>query len=320
MKEREFYIPSSDGVSKLHCMEWVPEGEVKAVLQITHGMVEHIGRYREFAEFLAGRGIAVYGHDHLGHGKTAEKKEDLGFFGEKGGSVVPIKDIRRLTRYGKKRFPGVKLFLLGHSMGSFFARRYLSVYPDGPDGVILTGTGGPAAGLVAFAYLLSCAVCGLKGSRCRCRLLYELSLGNYNRQFKPVKTSYDWLTRDEERTAAFEADPDCQFIFTAGAYRDFFRVILEDIRAEKRGKVRTDMPMLFLSGEEDPVGEKTKGVRRVYEAYDQAGAADMTIGFYSGARHEVLNETNREEVFEDIYDWLVRHALVEDEEGRQGES
>ena len=308
MREREFYLTSSDGKHKLRCMEWIPAGETRAVLQITHGMIEHIGRYREFAAWMAENGILVYGHDHLGHGKTAAGEDDYGFFGTKGGTVCMLRDIRRLTVYGKKKHPGVKLFLLGHSMGSFFVRRYLSVYQDGPDGVILLGTGAPNEAAVTFGYALSSVLCAVKGDHYRSSMLYELSLGNYNRKFMPVKTPFDWLTREESYAKGFGEDEYCRFRFTAGAYRDFFEVILQGARAEKAKKVRTDMPLLILSGDRDPVGENAKGVRRVYDRYDAAGCLDMTIGFYEGARHELLNETNREEVYGDILKWINEHV------------
>jgi len=234
--------------------------------------------------------------------------EDWGYFGSKGGTACVIKDIRRLTVYGKKKYPGVKHFLLGHSMGSFMVRRYLSVYEDGPAGVILLGTGAPACAMTFVGYVLASLICRVKGEHYRSRLLHELSLGNYNRKFRPVKTPHDWLTRDEEHARRYGEDKDCQFIFTAGAYRDFFDVILRGARAEKEGKVRTDMPLLILAGEQDPVGENTKGVRRVYERYNAAGCPDITIGFYEGARHEILNETNREEVYLDILKWIEEHA------------
>lgn len=150
MEIHEFYIPSSSGIANLHCMEWIPSGEVKAIVQIAHGMMEHVGRYREFAEFLAGHGIYVLGNDHLGHGKTAAAAEDRGYFGEHGGAVSVIRDMRRVTVHAQRKYPGVPIFLLGHSMGSFFARRYLTVYKDGIRRSDLTrdrsseGRGGPA--------------------------------------------------------------------------------------------------------------------------------------------------------------------------------
>lgn len=304
MEEREFYLPSSDRNYRIHCMEWIPEGDVYAVLQLVHGMIEHAERYREFAVWMAEHGVAVLGHDHLGHGKTAVNSEDFGYFGTDGGSVCLIKDISRVTVYGKKRYPGKKLFLLGHSMGSFLVRRYISVYGNSPDGMILLGTGAPPEGFVFAGYLLASTICRLEGERYRSSLLYEMSLGNYNRKFRPTKTSFDWLTREEAYAKSFEEDDLCQFVFTAGAYRDFFRLILADSRAEKAGRMRTDMPVLILAGDRDPVGEEAVGVRRVCSRYEKAGVKDMTLGVYQGARHELLHETNRMEVFEDIYSWL----------------
>ncbi len=304
MVEREFYISSADGISSLRCMEWRPEGEVRAVLQIAHGMTEHIGRYREFGAWLAERGIAVYGHDHLGHGKTAADPDDFGYFGGEKGDVYTIKDIRRLTAYGRKQYPGAKRFLLGHSMGSFMVRRYLTVYDDGPDGVVLMGSGEPPAALLAAGSLLAYYREKRNHKRYRSKLLYELSLGSYNRKFRPVKTPYDWLSRDEEKVREFAQDPLCQYIFTARAYRDFFRLMRIAMKLEKAGKVRTDMPLLILSGSKDPVGGNAKGVRKVYDVYHDAGVSDMTIGFYQEARHEILNEQNRQEVYGDILSWM----------------
>lgn len=304
MREREFYLPSSDSAYQIRCMEWIPNGEIKGVLQIAHGMVEHIGRYREFGMWLAEHGFVVIGHDHLGHGKTAKCQDDYGYFGTNGKTECVIKDIRRVTIYAKKKYPEQKLCLLGHSMGSFLVRRYLSVYQDGPDAFILMGTGAPAKPLVVFGKLLATMVSRVKGEHSRSKFLYEMSLGNYNRQFEPTKTPNDWLTRDEYWAKDYGEDELCQYIFTAAAYREFFRVILLDEKAETQGAVRTDMPLLIISGDQDPVGEHTKGVRKVGKRYSKAGVSALTMGFYEGARHEILHETNREEVFGDILEWL----------------
>ena len=309
MIEHEFYLPSSDKNYQIRCMEWRPEGEVRGVLQITHGMMEHIGRYEEFGVWMAEQGIAVIGHDHLGHGKTAETKEDFGCFGTVGGIGCLLRDIRRVSAYAHKKYPSKKLVLLGHSMGSFLVRRYLSVYDDGPDGFIFMGTGAPPAPLVFSGYILAAIMAKVKGEQYRSKLLYELSLGNYNRQFSPVKTPYDWLTRDEELSKHFGEDPYCQFIFSVGAYRDFFELILETARIEKKRRVRNDAPIFLISGDSDPVGDCGKGVRTVYERYDRAGAMDLTLGLYEGARHEILHELNRREVFGDILDWMEEKVL-----------
>lgn len=303
MIEREFSLLSSDGKSILHCMEWKPEGEICAALQISHGMIDHIARYKEFAEFLTESGIVVYGHDHLGHGKTAAP-EDLGFFSEKDGASCVIRDIHRVARYGAKKYPGIRHFFLGHSMGSYFLRRYLLAFHDEMDGAILVGTGDQPTALVWTGYFLAGAVCRLKGNRYRSRFLHALALGGNNRAFRPIRTRHDWLSRDEEQVNRYEQDELCRFLFTSGAYRDFFQTILGLKRMERRNKIPAALPVLFLSGDKDPVGENGKGVGRVYHRYDQAGCKDLTIGFYHSARHEILNEINREEVYGDICRWI----------------
>ena len=308
MREREFYLPSSDGMHQLRCMEWIPDGTIKAVLQITHGMVEHIERYREFCVWMAERGIVVIGHDHLGHGKTVSNREEFGYFGSKDGMTHVVKDIRRVTVYSKKKYPDQKLILLGHSMGSFLARKYLSVYKDGPDGFILMGTGAPPEALVSAGSLLAGSMRKLKGEMYRSPLLYKLSLGNYNAKFKPVKTPYDWLTRDESLSKDFGEDESCQFIFTTAAYQDFFRLILNVAKEEMAGHARTDAPILIISGDNDPVGDNGKGVRKVYERLHKAGVDHLEMVLYEGARHEILHEINRQEVFEDLYEWIAENC------------
>ena len=308
MREREFYLPSSDGMHQLRCMEWIPDGTIKAVLQITHGMVEHIERYREFCVWMAERGIVVIGHDHLGHGKTVSNREEFGYFGLKEGMTHVVKDIRRVTVYSKKKYPDQKLILLGHSMGSFLARKYLSVYKDGPDGFILMGTGAPPEALVSAGSLLAGSMRKLKGEMYRSPLLYKLSLGNYNAKFKPAKTPYDWLTRDESLSKDFGEDESCQFIFTTAAYQDFFRLILNVAKEEIAGHARTDAPILIISGDNDPVGDNGKGVRKVYERLHKAGVDRLEMVLYEGARHEILHEINRQEVFEDLYEWIAENC------------
>ena len=308
MREREFYLPSSDGMHQLRCMEWIPDGTIKAVLQITHGMVEHIERYREFCVWMAERGIVVIGHDHLGHGKTVSNREEFGYFGSKEGMTHVVKDIRRVTVYSKKKYPDQKLILLGHSMGSFLARKYLSVYKDGPDGFILMGTGAPPEALVSAGSLLAGSMRKLKGEMYRSPLLYKLSLGNYNTKFKPVKTPYDWLTRDESLSKDFGEDESCQFIFTTAAYQDFFRLILNVAKEEMAGHARTNAPILIISGDNDPVGDNGKGVRKVYERLHKAGVDHLEMVLYEGARHEILHEINRQEVFEDLYEWIAENC------------
>ena len=223
----ELKIPSSDGRSILHVMHWRPVGQPRAVLQIAHGMTEHVGRYGEFAAALAEQGIAVIGHDHLGHGKTAGCEEKLGFFAEKNGAIFLVQDIHRVHVRAVKLYPEIPKFILGHSMGSFLVRRYLTKYGWEEDGAILMGTGDYPAGVLLLALAAVNGTALVRGDRCRSRLLHHLVLGNYNRRIPGAKTPDDWLSRDEEKVNQFVEDPLCQFRFTCSAYRDFFRVMLD---------------------------------------------------------------------------------------------
>ena len=335
MKKQEGFLDSSDGKNKLHVIRWLPDQESPNVwVQLVHGMNEHMGRYEEFAAYLAEHGIAVMGHDCIGHGKTAASLEDRGWFGERQGHQFLVQDIRKVALYGKRIFPEAKHVILGHSMGSFMTRRYLAAYADGwkekepeaqsdqcgnpeaahrklgvewqqePDGVILSGTGNPPHELVRFGWGLANGFCIQKGTHDRSKTLYQMSIGAYNRQFAPVETEYDWLSRDRERVQKFLKDPYCDFIFTAGAYRDMFQTILEDQRAEKRGHFVKNIPYLIISGSDDPVGEGGKGIKRLVKRYEKAGVDDITCHLYPEARHEVLNEINWAEVYEDVLAWL----------------
>ncbi|MCI8504841.1 MAG: alpha/beta hydrolase [Lachnospiraceae bacterium] len=307
IKKEEFYLESDEKGQKLHCVTWQPkDGKVKAVVQIVHGMVEYVERYDEFAGFLTGRGYAVIGHDHLGHGKTAATKEELGFFAEKDGDKHVIADLYRITCAGRERWPNVPLVIMGHSMGSFFTRKYLTRYSRKVDGAIIMGTGFMGLLLVAFGKFVAGCICRARGNHYRSRLLYNLTLGGNNKRIKELRTDNDWLSTNEESVDRYNQDPFCTFIFTAGAYRDFF-TILTDLAAKKNfGTMNRDLPLLFVAGEEDPVGNYGKGVRACHRQFESLGFQDLSIKLYPGDRHEILNELDRHKVFEDIAGWLNR--------------
>lgn len=303
MRKEEFYLKSTDGHSDVHGYWWRPEGEVCATLQITHGMMEHIDRYDRFASWLAERGIAVVGHDHLGHGKTGAVTE-LSFFGEKKGNVYLVQDLFRVTKVMKLEYPDVPHFLLGHSMGSFIARRYLTVHGAQLDGVILMGTGSQPFMLVALGKAVAMAVGLVKGKRYRSRFLKMMVLGSYNRAFRPNRTSCDWLSRDEAEVDAFLKDPYCDVSFTCQAYVDFFNILIDLGLKRQFAGIPKDVPLLLISGAQDPVGDFGKGVEKVYRQFIKLGVEEVALKLYPDARHEILNEWNWEEVFRDIFDWM----------------
>ena len=299
---------SADGASQIACYFYVPPAEPIGVLQISHGMCEYMERYEEFADFLCGKGFAVCGHDHLGHGASAQNPDGLGYFAKKDGAAFLPEDVRRLTQMAKKRWPGKPYFLLGHSMGSFIARQYLTLYGTELDGAVICGTAGPnpAAGAGKALASLLCAV-GLE--KHRSIFLNSLAFGSYNRRFDAPKSKYAWLSREDSIVRKYEQDPLCNYTFTAAGFRDLFALLIRVSAPEWAEKVPKNLPVFLISGEDDPVGDYGKGVRKVEAMLRKAGIRDLSCRLYPGGRHEILNETNRREVYEDVWEWL-RERLV----------
>lgn len=303
MKKEEFYLKSADKHTKIHGFWWRPEGEVLAVLQITHGMMEHIDRYDQFAAWMAELGIAVVGHDHRGHGKTGAVT-DLSFFGESKGNVYLVQDLLRVTKMMKREYPDVPHILMGHSMGSFITRRYLTIHGKQLDGAILMGTGGQPLALAVLGKMAAGLIGLVKGKRYQSPLLRQMVLGSYNKAFKPNRTVCDWLSRDEDMVDAYLQDPYCGVSFTCQAYVDFFHILIDLGMKRQFHNIPKELPLLVISGADDPVGDFGKGVEKVYDQLVDLGMEAVAIRLYPGARHEILNEINREEVFEDIFYWI----------------
>ena len=303
----EFSFPSRDGQHRIAGYQWLPEsGAPKAMVQLVHGVAEHLGRYDAFARYLADRGFAVCGGDHLGHGKTVDDGK-YGYFGKKNGWALVTADVRRLRILMGAEYPGLPWFLFGHSMGSFLARTYLCKYPGTVDGCILSGTGQEKPALVAAGKALASAVCALRGPETVSSLVDKLSLGSYNGQFKPNRTTADWISRDEAVVDAYLKDPFCTFKSTAGLFRDMMGGL--QYISDKNNLARMDprTPVYLFSGDRDPVGSNGEGVKRVYGFFRDRGTVDLTMKLYPGGRHEMLNEFNRDEVYADVLSWLERH-------------
>lgn len=303
MSMQEFYYPSSDRRHQVHAVLWLPEGEPRAVLQLVHGISEYIQRYDHFARFLTERGFAVAGNDHLGHGKTAKGPQEYGFFAEQDGWKYIVQDVRTLRVAMGERFDGLPYFLMGHSMGSFVARTYLIDYPGTVTGAILSGTGQEAAPVVALGKLLT----GFGDPHKVNQLVNALSLGAYNKQFKPNRTGADWISRDQSVVDAYVRDPLCSFLPTAGMNHDMMTGLQYIAKRENLAKMDPDTPVLFFSGDRDPVGGSGKGVKKVVGFFRDAGVKDITLRLYKDGRHEMLNEINRDEVYRDVADWLAAH-------------
>ena len=295
--------PSSDGIHTVHALEWLPQGEPRGMIQIVHGVAEYAGRYEPLARFLTEHGFAVCGEDHLGHGETASDGK-FGYFAPKGGWDLVARDVRRLRELEGKKFPGLSYVMLGHSMGSFLTRTYLIRWPGTVDAAVLSGTGQEPAPLVAFGRGLAGGVGLLRGPDHVNDLVYALSLGAYNRQFRPNRTTADWLSRDEAQVDANLADPLCSFKPTVSMFRDMMKGL--QFIGDSRNLARMDKstPVYFLSGDQDPVGSMGKGVRKVERMFRRAGCTDVTVRLYPGGRHEMFNEINRQEVMEDLLAWI----------------
>ncbi|HAS20363.1 MAG TPA: alpha/beta hydrolase [Lachnospiraceae bacterium] len=302
--KRNFTYRSTDGHTRIHAIEWVPEGEVRGVLQLIHGMVEYIGRYDRFARFMASHGWYVVGNDHLGHGASVISEKDYGYFGEPDGNRNVIMDIRKLHKHTKKKYPRVPYFILGHSMGSFLCRQYITRFGNDLTGAIIMGTGYQPGAVLSFGIALCRAVMKQKGAFYHSKLIYAMALGNNNARIRNPRTDSDWLTRDEAIVDAYRAHPWTHFTFTVNGYYHMFRGIEAAQKAANIRMIPYDMPLFIVSGTEDPVGAYGKGVEKVYQKYLENGLTDVRCKLYPGYRHELLNELDHEVVDRDILEWM----------------
>ncbi len=308
MRCSTFRLDTVDGVA-VHVIRWLPERDVttRAVVQLVHGMQDHVARHQHVAVALTAAGYAVYGNDLRGHGHTAASTDELGFLAERRGWVKLLDDLYRLTAMIRREQPGLPVFLLGHSMGSLLTQQYLFTFPGAIDGALLSATtGGPDPTIELFALVAHLERARL-GPRGRSRLLNILAFAGYNRAFEPARTAYDWLSSDPEQIAAYAADPWCRFLPTTQFWIDLaagMRAIASD---ERRRRIPTGLPILIIAGEQDPFSRQTAGVRQLVDAYRRAGLTEVTCRLYPG-RHELLFETNRDRVITDLTAWLGTHT------------
>ncbi len=304
-QRQELTFPSSDQKIKVFARVWEDDAVTpKFVLQICHGMCEYIDRYEEFAEFLCARGAVVCGNDHLGHGNTKQINENsyYGYFADRAGEKLVVQDAHAFTLLMKQQYPELPLVLMGHSMGSMLARSYMTQYSE-PVCAIFMGTSGSnnLTGLIRFL-----ANVGMLFGRAKkpAAFLSHLAFSKYNDRYEDVQTKNDWITRDRERVTSYNADPQCTFLFTDRAAYDFANLVDEVSGMQWAEKMPKEKPYLLLSGSMDPVGNYTEGVKEVYGWMQQAHLT-VELNLYNGARHELLNETNRQEVFSDLLDWIM---------------
>lgn len=307
IQKEEFYFDSRDGEHKIHSIRWVPEHDKPVcVLQIIHGMTEHIDRYDGFAQYMAGKGILVVGDDHLGHGKSVRPGELYGYFCKEDAATVLVRDEHRLKKMTQEQYQGVPYIILGHSMGSFIARNYLIRYGSGIDGAVIMGTGMQSKIQLAAARALAGIQILFCGPKHVSKLIDKLAFGMFNKRIEAPKTPSDWLCSNEESVKRYRQDPMCNFTFTANGFQTLMKLIWNLHDVEKLKKMPRQLPVFFVAGEEDPVGDYGRAVKQVYESFLQLGMERVQMKLYPGDRHEILHETDRAEVYADIYRWILQ--------------
>ncbi len=311
MAEQVYQFASADGVTQIHGVKWTPEGQPVAVLQIVHGMVEYIERYRPFAEFLNSKGFVVVGHDHIGHGESVSSPEEWGIMHAKHPSDIMVEDIYANYKLTKKAYPSLPYFIMGHSMGSYMTRKCLSVKAkemDGLAGAIIMGTGTEANGTInaglAFINFLSF----FRSDEYRSTMVRDMTYSAPYKQYDCTGATPDnsWLTKDAEIVKKYYSDPKCTYMFSLGAYRGLVESTKYDNDPANISKMKKDLPVFFVSGACDPVGNMGKGVEAARDKFVAAGMQDVSLKLYDNDRHEILNETDREVVYEDLYAWMQK--------------
>lgn len=316
-----FTFDSADGRSQVRAVLWVPlsmeradaafgEPELgcfkpRGVVQLIHGMAEHIGRYDDFARFLADAGYLVAGHDHIGHGDTAGAPEHRGVIDAEGGADAMIEDAQMLRLLVSQQVAsGTPYFIFGHSMGSLVLRSYLPRYGSGLAGAIICGTANEPVAVSRAGNLVARAIARVRGDDYRSKLLHALADGAYSRAITDARTPFDWLSRDPAVADAFMADETCGFMFGAGAYATLTDLAYRAAVPATLAATPHEVPLLYVAGDADPVGKGGKGVAAAAESMEAAGAEDLTLRLFSGMRHEILNEIGKEEVYDFILEWI----------------
>lgn len=315
MRKEEFYFDSRDGKSKIHGVRYMPDTEnVSGVVQIIHGMAEYVERYEEFARFLTEQNFVVTGEDHLGHGKSVEEGQAQGYFCAQDPATVVVRDSHRLKKMTQQLYPGVPYYIVGHSMGSFILRNYMAKYGTGIDGAVIMGTG-MQSGIVTKTGKVVARIQSLFGGAKRPdHFLDTLAFSGNNKKIDVPVTKMDWLTRDETVVKSYLEDDNCGFVFTANGFETLFELVERACKKANMKKVPKNLPVLWVSGDKDPVGDYGAGVQRAYEALKESGVQDMEIKLYAESRHEILNDLEREQVMKDILDWILKQMAKKNAE------
>lgn len=302
-----FIFKNKNGID-ISCYRWSNKSEnTKGIIQIVHGMSEWAGRYDYLADKLTQEGYIVYAHDHSGHGKSVKNLDKLGFISKENRFYSMLDDIKMLNGIIKKENKELPVILFGHSMGSFLSQRYIQIYGDTIDAVILSGSNGKQKSFTKAGLVVSKIEMLIKGNDKRSRIMDKLSFGNFNNSFKNPKTNFDWLSSDEKEVDKYIKDKYCGFIYPTPFYYDLIRGLWDIHKDENLKKVKNlNIPIYIFSGDKDPVGYFGNGVINLYNQYKELGAKDISYKLYKNGRHEMLNEVNKNEVIEDIIIWIKK--------------
>lgn len=310
--KKDLAYDSRDGKTRIHAVKWEQETALPvkpvAILQIVHGMAEYIDRYDRFARYMADHGLVVVGNDHLGHGRSLADGNPLGYFCENDPATVVVRDVHRLKKMTQEEYPGIPYILFGHSMGSFIARDYLTRYGTGIQGAIIQGTGYQAASLAHAGKVIAAIQKVFTGPRHPSGLMNAIAFGGYLKEIKPLRTRMDWLSYNEKNVDDYIADPLLGFTFTVNGFQTLMELVLRSGDVERMKKIPRNLPVYLCSGEDDPVGENSAAVKRLYEVYrDTLQLNDLTLKLYPHMRHEILMEDDWETVCEEYLRWIGEH-------------
>lgn len=306
MNKTEFFYDSRDNASRIHAVKWVPDTDPRGIFIIVHGMAEHIGRYEAFAEFMCNKGFVVAANEHLGHGGSVSQGPK-GYFCKRDAATVVVRDVHRLKKTIQEEYPGLPIFIFGHSMGSLITRNYMTRYGTGIDGAVICGTLQMNKGLIGAMGFLCRVLMLFQGSKHPSVLMNQVGFGSYCKKIENPRTPFDWLTKDDAIVNKYIADPDCGFLFTLNGFLTLKELLARLHDKSLLEKIPKSLPVFFIYGSEDPCGEYGVAVRKVIEQYKQLGIKDVSDKCYEGDRHELLNELDKETVMGDIYDWIDRH-------------
>ncbi len=301
----KYQFPSTDGINTIAAVKWLPEGEPRGILQITHGMIEYMDRYDLFAEHMTDQGFALFGYDQLGHGDSVKTKEDWGYIGKHPEKLL-IYDMQKQREIAEKEYPNKPYFMLGHSMGSYELRKYIAEFGVGLAGAIIMGTGYEPVTATNVGKALVKTMEKIRGERHISKMVEGMAFGNLVKKwdFTGEIPTNNWLTKDPEIVVGYYNEPKTTFKFTLNGYKALFRLVNYDCRKENVDRIPKELPCLLISGALDPIGAEGKGVRKVYEMFKSAGIQDVSLKLFEDDRHEILNETNKEEVYQFVGKWI----------------